>query len=454
MVPKNPSTEQVIKQLEQYKKFLNDIPNEEEAKTFENIWKTLITVIKNNSMSGGGKNKCQKCIPNASGTKCMVCRRPLGNRSSRRARSRTRTGRSYGNELQRAIVTKGKRLKVPSELLEHAKQLGKDLAEATPREKMGNLVNNDLYSFVLRLFNQAQAELDMSAGFQAKNSETRFYNLYLYVFIPLSCLLCTGVNGYLWYNFCNTFIWIIEENTAAVDYAAGISGRRDDALEQARRTHVFQTGVENYRQLNEAEKEQQRLSWLQQIRQYLPGTTSEEIEIISQTTSSPSPSPTVNKPSPSFRQWGHDITFWVKNWFINRKFDAQNNFIVQMMDQFGRLARSTGNFIYLLPLISQLYIIKKHIDWGRRVMKDHPSYGGPEKDDRDPRGPPKKDHRDPRSDGSGSAPGIAAYGGRRKRRKSKKKSKRKSRRKKKKSRRKRRKSRKMISSRKKRRGKY
>lgn len=454
MVPKNPSTEQVIKHLEQYKTFLNDIPNKEDAETFRNIWETLIIVIENNSMSGGGKSKCQKCIPNSSGTKCQICGRSLGSRSSRRARSRTRTGKNYDKRLQNAITTKGRRLKVPSELLEHTRQLGADLVSAATPKTMNNLVNNDLYSFVLRLFNQAQAELDMSSGFQAKTRETRFYNLYLYVFIPLSCLICTGANGYLWYNFCNTFIWIIEEHTSAVDYKAGISGRRTASLEQAKRTHVLQTGVENFRQMNEAEQQQQRLTWLQQIRQYLPGTTSKEIEAISQTAlsstsspiSSPTSSPNINQRR-SFRQWGHDMTFLVKNWFINRKYEAQNNFVVQMMDQFGQLARSTGNFIYILPLISQLYIIKKHIDWGRRVMKDHPSYGGPEKDDRDPRGPPKKDPRDPGSDGSSGSSSISARGGRRRKRR---KSRRKSRRKKKKSKRKRRK----IKKTRKRRRKY
>jgi hypothetical protein len=177
---------------------------------------------------------------------------------------------------------------------------------------------------------------------------------------------------------------------------------------------------------------------LEQIRSYLPGVTSAQIQVIDQATVDPPPPP--ETASRSFRQWGHDVTLSMRSWFINQKHDIQNNFVVQIMSQFGQLARSTGNFIYILPLISSLYIIKKHIDWARRVMGEHPTYretGDP------PRKEPPTDPRNPRGDGSGSARGISVGGKRkktkrRKTKRKKRKTKRRKRREKRKTRRKKR----------------
>lgn len=400
-------------------------------------------------MSGGmPRKKCQRCIKGENG-KCMVCGRNMSRRSSTPAPRRRRN-----DTLTKKIGRVGERIGASENLIQKARQLGNDLKEFDTNNT-NDSINRNLYNFVRDIFSMAQRELEESNRLQNKNREMRFHNLYLYVIIPLSCLICVGAHGYLWYSFISTFVWIIEENTAAVDYRAGLKESRDSELQQSRVTHSLQSGIENYNKMNEQEKQEQRIGWIESISSYMPSYTRKEISNAVATTSPSPSSPTTTSPSPltyskSFRQWGNDIAFWTRNWFINLKYDAKENFIIQLLDQFGQLARSTGNFIYLFPLFLTIEIIRRHLNWAKRVMKENPTYMGPDKDDRDPRGPPKKDPRDPRSDGSGSSSALVTYGGKRKKRtrRKKRKSKRKSRRKKKKSRRKRRK------SRKKRRGKY
>ena len=415
------TTINLINKIENYKNYINEIPKKDQE-TFKNLYKTLINVLKKtNSMSGGGGSKCQKCIYGSDG-RCMMCGRKKGQRerrSSSRRRPRPTTGPQSSERTLKAKLSRyGNRIRAPDSLVKQAQELAADLRPTVPDDREG------LYRLAVNIFHRATRELRQSSNFQNKDRELWFYNLYLYVIIPFSCLLCTSVQGYLWYNFISTFIWIIEENTAAVEYQSGVEGRRTEALNQERISHAFRTEVENYRQANAAEQQQQRISWLQKIRNYLPGTTDTQITTIEEATVAPPPAP--ETASKSFRQWGHDITHSMKNWFINQKYDVQNNFVIQLMAQFGHLARSTGNFIYLFPLVTSIYVIKKHIDWARRVMKDHPTYieiGDP------PRKGPPKDPRDPRGDGSGSSPGITATAGgkRRKSRKRRKRTRKKSR---------------------------
>ena len=411
------TTINLINKIEEYKNHINEIPKKD-LETFKNLYKTLINVLKKtNSMSGGAK--CQKCIYGSDG-RCMMCGKKRGQRerrSSSRRRPRQKTGpKSTKKALKTKLSKYGNRIGASERLRQAAEQLAVDLSPTVPADREG------LYELATNIFQRASNELRQSSNFQNKDRELWFYNLYLYVIIPFSCLLCTSVQGYLWYNFISTFIWIIEENTAAVEYQSGVEGRRTDALSQERLSHAFRTEVENYRQANEAEQQQQRITWLQTIRNYLPGTTDTQIATIEEATVAPPPAP--ETASRSFRQWGHDVTHSMKNWFINQKYDIQNNFVVQLMAQFGYLARSTGNFIYIFPLVSSIYVIKKHIDWARRVMKEHPTYieiGDP------PRKGPPKDPRDPKGDGSGSSPGITAGGKRNKRRKRRKRTRKRSR---------------------------
>ena len=406
------TTINLINKIEKYKNYINEIPKKDQE-TFKNLYKTLINVLeKTNSMSGGGGSKCQKCMYADGTTPCMMC--------GKRRRSRSRRGPTTGpKSSKRTLKTKlsryGNRIGASDSLVQQAQELAVDLSPTVPDDREG------LYQLAVNIFQRATNELRQSSNFQNKDRELWFYNLYLYVIIPFSCLLCTSVQGYLWYNFISTFIWIIEENTAAVEYQSGVEGHRTEALNQERISHAFRTEVENYRQANAAEQQQQRITWLQTIRNYLPGTTDTQIATIEEATVAQPPAPETS--SSSFRQWGHDITHSMKNWFINKKYDVQNNFVIQLMAQFGHLARSTGNFIYIFPLVTSIYVIKKHIDWARRVMKEHPTYieiGDP------PRKGPPKDPRDPRGDGAGSSPGITAGGKRHKRRKRRKRTRRRS----------------------------
>lgn len=411
------TTINLINKIEKYKNYINEIPKKHQE-TFKNLYKTLINVLKKtNSMSGGGKPPCQKCIYGPD-DRCMMCGKKRGQRR-RRSRSRrgpTTTGpKSSKKTLKTKLSRYGNRIGASDSLVKQAQELAVDLSPTVPDDREG------LYQLAVNIFQRATNELRQSSNFQNKDRELWFYNLYLYVIIPFSCLLCTSVQGYLWYNFISTFIWIIEENTAAVEYQSGVEGHRTEALNQERISHAFRTEVENYRQANVAEQQQQRITWLQTIRNYLPGTTDTQIATIEEATLAPPPAPKTS--SRSFRQWGHDITHSMKNWFINKKYDVQNNFVIQLMAQFGHLARSTGNFIYIFPLVTSIYVIKKHIDWARRVMKEHPTYieiGDP------PRKEPPKDKRDPGGDGAGSSPGITVGGKRRKRRKRRKRTRRRS----------------------------
>lgn len=407
----------LINKIENYKNYINEIPKKDQE-TFKNLYKTLINVLKKtNTMSGGVK--CQKCIYGEDG-RCMMCGNKKGQRS-RRSSSRRRPRQKTGpKSTKKAINTKlrkyGNRIKAPESLMQAAQQLAADLNPPVPGDRDG------FYRLAVDIFKRAADELRQSSNFQNKDRELWFYNLYLYVIIPFSCLLCTSVQGYLWYNFISTFIWIIEENTAAVEYQSGVEGRRTEALNQERISHAFRTEVEKYRQANIAEQQQQRLTWLQTIRTYLPGTTDTQMATIEEATVAPPPAP--ETASRSFTQWGHDVTHSMKNWFINQKYDIQNNFVIQLMAQFGHLARSTGNFVYIFPLVTSIYVIKKHIDWARRVMKEHPTYieiGDP------PRKGPPKDPRDPRGDGSGSSARITTGGKRRKSRKRRKRTRKRSR---------------------------
>ena len=412
------TTINLINKIKKYKNHINEIP-EKDQETFKNLYKTLINVLKKtNSMSGGVKE--HQHVWGSDG-KCIICKRPL---RSRRSRSRRRPLQKTGpKSTKKALRTKlkiyGDRTRASDRLVQAAQQLAVDLNPTVPGDR------EDLYQLAVNIFQRAANELIQSSNFQNKDRELWFYNLYLYVIIPFSCLLCTSVQGYLWYNFISTFIWIIEENTAAVEYQSGVEGRRTEDLNQERISHAFRTEVEKFRQANIAEQQQQRLTWLQTIRtylpEYLPGTTQEQMATIEEATVAPPPAPETASTS-SFTQWGHDVAHSMKNWFINKKYDIQNNFVIQLMAQFGLLARETGNFVYMFPLVTSIYVIKKHIDWARRVMKEHPTYietGDP------PRKGPPKDPRDPRGDGSGSSPGITAginAGG--KRRKSRKRRKR------------------------------
>ena len=395
-------TKDLINKIEEYTNYIDKIPKKDQE-TFKNLYETLINVLKKtNSMSGGAPRKCQRCILDQDG-KCIVCKKKPGQRA-RRSSSRRRLNTKLGKM--------GKRIGATESLIQGAQQLAEDLDESVPGDSEG------LYQLAQRIFGQATNELRQRSNFQNKDRELWFYNLYLYVIIPFSCLLCTSVQGYLWYDFISTFIWIIEENTAAVEYQSGVEAHRTEALSQESISHAFRTGVENFRLANAAEQQQQRITWLQTIRNYLPGATDTQIATIEAETVAPPPAPETS--SRSFRQWGHEVTHSMKNWFINKNHDVQNNFVVQLMAQFGHLARSTGNFIYIFPLVSSIYVIKKHIDWARRVMKEHPTYieiGDP------PRKGPRKDPRDPKGDGSGSSTGsstIITTGGKRRRRTRKK----------------------------------
>ena len=443
---KDISKQELINKLNGYKKFLNDVPEKHKTQ-FKNLYETLINIIKNtSSMSGGMPKKCQQCIKGENG-KCMLCGRNMSRRSSTPAPRRRRN-----NTLTKKIGSVGKRLGASEKLIQKARQVGNDLKEFD-RENTNQSIDRNLYNFVRNIFTMAQRELEESNRIQNKEREMRFHNLYIYVIIPLSCLICVSVHGYLWYGFISTFVWIIEENTAAVDYRAGLKESRASELNDAKVVHTLQTQIEGYSQMNEQEKEQQRIGWIESISSYMPSFTSQEVSnAVAQTSPSPSsstapastapastapastaPSPSTLSSSKSFKQWGHDIAFWTKKWFINLKYDAKENMLIQLLDQFGQLIRSTGDFIYFLPLILTIIIIRSHLNWAKRVMKENPSYMGPDKDDRDPRGPPKKDDRDPRNDGSGSSSGLVAYGGKRKRRtrRKKRKSRKKSRRKRK-----------------------
>ena len=413
------TTINLINKIENYKNYINEIPKKDQE-TFKNLYKTLINVLKEtNSMSGGAPpQKCQRCIAFGQDGKCVVCKKKPGqSRSRRRRRSSSRSRRSPStNELRTKLNTYGNRMGASDAMVAQAQRLAVDLNPPVPGDSEG------LYQLAQSIFSQATNELRQRSNFQNKDRELWFYNLYLYIIIPFSCLLCTSVQGYLWYDFISTFIWIIEENTAAVEYQSGVEAHRTEALSQESISHTFRTGVENFRLANAAEQQQQRITWLQTIRNYLPGATDTQIATIEEATVAPPPAP--ETASRSFRQWGHEVTHSMKNWFINKNHDVQNNFVVQLMAQFGHLARSTGNFIYIFPLVSSIYVIKKHIDWARRVMKEHPTYI--EIGDPPGKGPPPKDPRDPKGDGSGSSPGITTGGKRRKSRKRRKRTRRRS----------------------------